>query len=323
MRRRTFLAAGLLVRSHAARAQQAIIPVVGVLHTRSQTDTTDAVDDLRWGLRQTGWVDGQNVVIEHRWADADYHRLAALASDLVGQRVSVILTTSLVAARAARATTSTIPIVFTIGDDPVKHGLVANLNKPGGNATGIAFMLVELSAKRLELLHELVPDAKVMAALVNPTNPNLQAQSEGLEAAARALGVRLHVLHGSDEAEIEAAFASLSRHGVRALLVGADPFLFSRRDLLITLAARYAVPAIYEWREFPELGGLASYAPSRREAARLAAIYAGRIIAGARPSELPVQRPTKFELVLNNRTAKALSLPIPPTLLARADEVIE
>ena len=262
-------------------------------------------------------------MVEHRWADADYDRLAALASDLGRQQVSVILTTSLVAARAAKAATSSIPVVFTIGDDPVKHGLVANLNRPGGNATGIAFMLVELSAKRLELLHELVPDAKVMAALVNPTNPNMQAQSEGLEAAARALGLRLYIVHGSEDAELEAAFGSLGQHGAQALFVGADPFLFSRRQLLVRLAAKYAVPAIYEWREFPEIGGLASYAPSRREASRLAAVYAGRILAGALPSELPVQRPTKFEFVLNSRTAKTLGLIIPPTLLARADEVIE
>jgi putative tryptophan/tyrosine transport system substrate-binding protein len=325
VRRRDFtlLAAGLLFGPHVAWAQRANVPVVGVLHTRSQPDTMDAVDDVRWGLRETGWVDGQNVVVEQRWADADYDRLAALAADLVRQRASVILTTSLVAARAARAATSTIPIVFTIGDDPVKQGLVANLNRPGGNATGIAFMLVELSAKRLELLHELVPDATVIAALVNPTNPNLQSQTEGLEAAARDLGVQLLILNGSHDAALEAIFASLTQHGVRALFVGADPFFFSRRDLLITLAARHNVPAIYEWREFPEIGGLASYAPSRREASRQAAVYAGRILGGAQPSELPVQRPTKFELVLNNRTAKSLGLTIPPTLLARADAVIE
>ena len=196
MRRREFtvLAGTFLFRPTLARAQEAGGPVVGVLHTRSQTDTTDVVSDIRSGLREAGWVDGQNVVLEHRWADADYERLAALASDLVRQRVSLILTTSLVAARAAKAATSTTPIVFTIGDDPVKYGLVANLNRPGGNATGIAFMPVELSAKRLEVLHELVPDTTVMAALVNPTNPNLRSQSEALQAAARMLGVRFHVL---------------------------------------------------------------------------------------------------------------------------------
>jgi putative ABC transport system substrate-binding protein len=330
MRRREFLTllAGCVlfgaVRSSAQAQVQAQMPVIGFLSSRSQTDSANDVAEFRQGLRDLGYAEGQNVYVEYRWADGEYDRLSALASDLVRSRVSVIVTTGgIVSARAAKAATSSIPIVFTVGDDPVRYGLVASLNRPGGNATGIVILVSDLGSKRLEMIHELVPRASAIAVLVNPSNPNVESQTEGLQSAATILGIRLHVFSARDDPDIGVAFDALVRERISALLVTADPFFASRRDQLVRLATRHAVPAIYEGREFAEAGGLVSYGPSRKDARRLAGVYAGRILLGALPSEIPVQAPTRFELVINLKTANALGLTIPPTLLARADEVIE
>jgi putative ABC transport system substrate-binding protein len=308
----------------AARALEATAPSIGVLSSRSQADSTDVVAAFRKGLAELGYAEGQNVSLEYHWTDGQYDRLPSMASELVRRQVAVIFATGgIVSALAAKAATSTIPIVFTVGDDPVKHGLVASLSRPGGNATGVLIIVADLGSKRLELLHELIPTARLIAVLVNPSNPNLNTQLEGFRSAARSLHLQLQVLNVSNDAEVHAAFASLLRTGIEALLVGADPFIYSRRDQIIALAAEHGMPTIYEGREFAEAGGLVSYGPNRTEAARLAGIYAGRILRGARPDDLPVQAPTRFELVINLKTAKALGLTIPPSLLARADEVIE
>jgi putative ABC transport system substrate-binding protein len=308
----------------AALAQEVTAPGIGLLSSRSQTDSTDVAAAFRQGLAELGYAEGQNVSLEYRYTDGQYDRLPSMASELVRRQVAVIFATGgIVSALAAKAATSTIPIVFTVGDGPVKHGLVASLSRPGGNATGVLIIVADLSSKRLELLHELIPAAGVIAVLVSPSNSNLKTQLEGFRSAARSLQLELQVLDASDDAEVHAAFASLRRTGVEALLVGADPFIDSRRDQIIALAAEHAMPTIYEGRELVEAGGLVSYGPSRTEAARLAGIYAGRILGGARPNNLPVQAPAKFELAINLKAVKALGLTIPPSLLARADEVIE
>jgi putative ABC transport system substrate-binding protein len=307
----------------AARAQQPAIPVVGFLNSASLADRTHLLAAFREGLKETGFVEGRNVAIEHRWAEYQYDRLPELAADLVRRQVAVMFAGSLPAVLAAKAATTTIPIVFTTGGDPVKDGLVASLSRPGGNVTGVTLFFGELVAKRLELLRELVPGAVVIAALLNPNNPNAAARSRDVHAAARAIGQQIHVFSANSEDEIESSFSILVKRGARALLVGDDPFFESQRAHLITLAAHHALPAIYDSRQYVTAGGLASYGTDFADTYRQTGAYVGKVLGGAKPADLPVQQPTKFELVINLKTAKALGLEIPPTLIARADEVIE
>jgi putative ABC transport system substrate-binding protein len=273
------------------------------------------------GLSETGYVEGQNATIEYRWAEGHYDRLPALAADLVGRKVDVIATSG-AGARAAKDATSTISIVSLVGD-PVATGLYASLARPGGNLTGVSPLTSELTPKRLELLSELVPQAGLIALLVNPNNPNIARDIKAMQEAARAKGVQLHILKAGAEGELETAFGSLVQQHAGALVVGADPFFNSRREELVALAARHAVPAIYEWRESVVAGGLISYGPSLTGIWREIGVYAGKILKGAKPADLPVQQPTTFELVVNLNTAKALGLTVPPSILSRADEVIE
>ena len=327
MRRRTFitLLGGVVAAwPFAARAQQKAMPVIGVLGTGSPSVSSGPILAFRQGLSEAGYVEGQNLAIEYRWAEGNYDRLPALAADLVGRKVDLIMASSPPSALAAKSATSTIPIVFRGGGDPVGGGLVASLARPGGNLTGVSFIPNELTAKRLELLSELVPQARVIALLVNPTNStNTERVIRDVQEAARTKGLQLHVLKASSESEIDSAFASLVQLHVDALVVGADPFLSGQREQLVALASRHAVPAIYAWREFADSGGLISYGSSLTAAYRLVGIYAGKILKGAKPADLPVEQPTKFELVINRKVAKALGLIVPPTLLAQADEVIE
>jgi putative tryptophan/tyrosine transport system substrate-binding protein len=317
------LLGGALTAARALRAQEKAMPVIGFLGTTSPGSNESSLAAFRQGLSETGWVEGQNVAIEYRWAEGRYHRLPALAADLVGRQVDVIFTTGgAVAALAAKGATSTIPIVFIVAD-PVAAGLVASLARPGGNLTGISIMTAELMAKRLELLSELVPQAKVIALLANPDNPISEAMIRDVHEAARAKGLQLHILKAGTEGEFEAAFASLVQLQAGALIVGADSFFSSRREALVALATRHTVPAIYESRSFVAAGGLISYGTRFTDMYRQAGAYVGRILAGAKPAELPVQRPTKFELVINLKTAQALGLTVPPFLFAQAEEVIE
>ena len=308
----------------AARAQQPI-PTIGFLHSQSPEALADALPGFRQGLKEAGYSEGENVAIEYRWAENQLDRLPALAGDLVRKGVAVIVAGGGSAtARVAKAVTTTIPVVFNMGDDPVKLGLVTSLSRPGGNLTGVNFFAVELTAKRLELLRELVPGAARVAVLVNPANP---ADSEPIvhdaQAAARAMGLQILVLEASSSKEIDAAFATLARERPDALLVGTGPPLTARRVQLAQLAAYYKIPAIYALRQNVEIGGLISYGASLREAYRQVGIYSGRILKGASPSDLPVVQSTKFELVINLLTAKLLGLDVPPSLLSVADEVIE
>jgi putative ABC transport system substrate-binding protein len=278
---------------------------------------------FRQGLKEVGYVDGQNAIIEYRWAEGQYDRLPALAADLIRRNVTVIAATSSPAAQAAKAATSTVPIVFTTGDDPIKLGLVASLNRPGGNVTGVSSLLVELGSKQLGLLRELVPGTTAVAALMNPNFPGTEKQLSDLEAAARVLGLQLIVLRASTDREIDAAFATIAQRGGGALFVGVDPFLYERRDHIVALAARHAIPAIYSFREFAVAGGLMSYGTDFADAYRQAGIYTGRVVRGEKPADLPVQRSTKFEFVINFKTAKALGLAVPNSMQLLADEVIE
>jgi putative ABC transport system substrate-binding protein len=325
MRRRDFLiflTGAMAAWPLGARAQQKAMPVIGFLSPgpRSAAHLLTAFHE---GLSEAGYVEGQNVAIEYRWAEGHYDRLAALAADLVGRKVDLIMANSPDAALAAKGATSKIPIVFRGGADPVGAGLVASLAQPGGNLTGVSMLLDELTAKRLELLSELVPRAGVIALLVNPNNANAERVIREVQEAARTKGLQLHVLKAGSESEIDTAFASLAQLHAGALLVAADPFLSLRREQFVALASRHAVPSIYSWREFAVSGGLISYGASLTSAFRLCGTYAGKILKGAKPADLPVQQPTTFELVINLKTAKALGLTVPESMLIRADEVIE
>jgi putative ABC transport system substrate-binding protein len=325
MRRRELMLflGGAMTVGGALRAQQKAIPVIGLLGSTSSGPNAPLVAAFRQGLSEAGYAEGENVAIEYRWAEGRYDRLPALAADLIARKVDVIVTQGGPAALAAKQVTSTIPVVFAHGGDPVEAGLVASLSRPGGNVTGVTFIAIELMPKRLELLSELVPQAGVIALLVNPKNPNAERIIRDVQEAARAKGVQLAVLHASNESEIAAAFATLAGLHAGALLIGSDTFFASRRDQLVALASHYAVPAIYSFREFAAAGMLASYGASNAAAFRQVGIYAGQILKGAKPADLPVQQPTTYELVVNLKTAKALGLTVPPSILARADEVIE
>jgi putative ABC transport system substrate-binding protein len=307
----------------AARAQQPAKPVIGYLDASSPGVSAPRVAVFRRGLAEAGYEDGRNVAIEYRWAEGQYDRLPTLAADLVRRQVAVIVAGPIPAAVAAKAATTTIPLVFYVAGDPVKLGLVAGLARPGGNATGVNSFAAELGAKHLGLLRELLPTAAHIGLMVNPTNPNIEDVTKDMIAAAAVLGVQIDVVQARDSREIEVAFATLVRNRANALVVGADSFFVSRRLQLATLATRHAIPAVYNIREYAEAGGLMSYGTSVPEVYRQVGVYAGRIIKGAKPSELPVVQSTKFEFVINLPTARALGLEIPPTLLARADEVIE
>ena len=328
MRRRKFitlLCGTAATWSLAARAQQRGLPVVGFLGAVSQMQGHDYWNAFQQGLKEAGYVDGRNVIIESRWAEGQYDRLPHLASDLVRRQVAVLVGAAPPAALAAKAATTTIPIVFVSGDDPIKSGLVERINRPGGNVTGISiFSGSQLGAKQLGLLHELMPGATAIALLVNPANSvQTEAQISLVEAAARNLALRLNVVKASSESDFNNAFAIGIEKQSNALIVGADPFFAARRGQLIALAARYAIPAIYGFREYAVAGGLISYGPSLRNGYRQAATYVARILNGEKPADLPVMLPTKFELVINLKTAKALGLTVPPTLLATADDLIQ
>ena len=329
MRRRDFIkvvGGSAITWPLATRAQQPSMPVVGVLSAEwPNAVTADRLRAFREGLNDTGYVEGRNVTIEYRWAEGRNDRLPALAAELVRLPVNVIVTAgSTPASIAAKAATTTIPIVFTTGGDPVRLGLVASLNRPGGNITGVAILAVEVTAKRLELLHELAPTATIIAALVNPTSPVLaEPETRDLQAAARTLGLTLHVLHASSEQEIDTAFMTLVQLRAGALVIGADAYFNSRQEQLAVLTLRYAIPAIYEWREFVLSGGLATFGPTVADTYRPLGVYTGRILKGEKPADLPVQQATKLQLIINMKTANALGIKVPLPLVGRADEVIE
>jgi putative tryptophan/tyrosine transport system substrate-binding protein len=307
----------------AARAQPAM-PVIGFLSSLAHTDLGLVIPGFHEGLNAAGFVEGRNIAIEYRWAEGDYQRLPALADDLVKQKVAVIAAISgTPSALAAKAATATIPIVFAIGGDPVAPGLVASLNRPGGNMTGASFYTSPVVTKRLDLARELVPERSEIAALINPTNPPSIEEARSLQAAAEALGQRLLVLQASTLDQLQDAFATMKQHQVRALIVSSDPFFFSERVKLVVLMARDALPTIFADREQAEAGGLMSYGASRSDAYRQAGNYVGRIVKGEKPAELPVTLATKFHLLVNLKTARSLAIDVPATVLARADEVIE
>jgi putative tryptophan/tyrosine transport system substrate-binding protein len=308
----------------AARAQQKpAMPVVGFLNSGSPQAQALAAVAYRQALEETGFVEGKNVVIEFRWADGQYDRLPELVADLIRRNVAVIMAGGPPAAQAAKSATSTIPIVFTSGDDPVQVGLVTSINRPGGNITGVHIFLSGLESKKLGLLRELVPQAGVIAALVNPSFASAGRQTTELQAAARTLGKQIQIINASNEHELDTAFASMAQLRVDAMLVAADPFFSARRNQIVSLAARYAIPAVYEQRAFAGAGGLMSYGTNIEYGYRQAGIYTGRILKGEKPADLPVLQSTKFEFVINLKTAKALGIEVRPDLLSIADEVIE
>jgi putative tryptophan/tyrosine transport system substrate-binding protein len=328
MRRRDFIAGlGAAAWPVSAQAQQPALPIIGYLGTISNPNDRDMLSNapaFRKGLSETGYVEGQNVAIEYRWTEAQNDRLPAFVSDLVGRRVAVIAAmASTAAALAAKAATQTIPIVFRIGGDPVANGLVASLNRPGGNVTGVTTLGNDLGQKRLELLRELLPAGAAVALLANPTNANAAMETKEIQTAAHLIGLRLLILHARTPSDIEAAFVSVARPDIGGLLTTADTLFFKERDRLVALAARQALPAIYSDRFFYEGGGLMSYGTNSTDGYRIAGVYAGRILRGEKPADLPVQQATRTELVINLKTAKGLGLTIPETLLATADEVIQ
>ena len=307
----------------AALAQQAM-PVIGFLNTRSPAENAADVAAFRKGLAEGGFFEGRNVAVEYRWAEGKFDRLPGLAAELVNRRVQIIAALggepSVLAAKAA---TTTTPIVFAIGGNPVEAGFVASLNRPGGNITGVSLLLTEMEGKRLSLLHELVPSAAVIAVLLNPAMTTFDGQSQSIQEAARAVGQKIQILGAQNESEIDAAFANIAQMKAGALLIGTDPFMISRRDQVVALAARYAIPVAYPARQYATAGGLMSYGVDIAEAYHQVGVYTARILRGERPSDLPVHQATKFEFVINLKTSKALGIQVPPDLSARADEVIE
>lgn len=326
MKRRAFIA-GLGAATawpFAARAQQPAVPVVGFLSSRSPGESAAVAAAFRKGLGEAGFTVGQNVAIEYRWAEGNYDRLPALAAELVNLKVAAILAAGgPPSALAAKKATSTIPVVFSAADDPVGLGLVPSLSRPGGNVTGMSLFNASLGAKRLALLHELVPSAHVVAYLTNPANPSVKLEVKAVQEAAKTFGLDLQVVDASTDQEIEAAFAGLTERHIGAVIVAGEPFFDSRRAAIVELAAKDAIPASYSWRENVAIGGLLSYGTTINESYRNSGIYCGRILKGERPADLPVMQPTKFEMTINLKTAKALGLKIPPALLTAADEVIE
>ena len=326
MRRREFIAyiGGAAAWPLAARAQQPGMPVVGFLNPGLPEPSSFLVVAFREGLEKEGYVEGQNVTVEYRWASGHYNELQTLASDLVRRHaVAIAATGGSISAQAAKAATATIPIVFNVGEDPIKLGLVASFNRPGGNITGVNTLSPALESKRLGLLRELVPQAAIVAVLLNPSNPDADLQRRDIQAAASAIGQDLRTFDVGNESDIETAFAALVRQRADALLVGSDVFLTNRREQIVALAARYAVPTIYSFRSFAESGGLMSYSTNLVEVYRQVGFYVGRILKGEKPANLPIVQPTKFELVINLKTAKAMNIKISDNLLSLADEVIE
>ncbi len=326
MRRRAFLtllASAAAAWPLAARAQQSSMPVIGFLRNTKEEDSVYLVTALRQGLKEAGYVEGQNIVIEYRWAENRSDRIPPLAADLVRRQCAVIIAGGNAPTLAAKAATSTIPIVFATGEDPVNLGLVTSLSRPTGNVTGVTFFGGALVAKQLELLREVVPKAAVIGMLANPTSPAAEEQTKNAQAAGRNLGVKIHVLPAGNERDVDAAFAAFVQQRVDALIFGGDAFFTGQRDRLVSLAARHAMPAVYNLREFVAAGGLMSYGASSADAYRQVGVYTGRILKGEKPADLPVMLPSKFELVVNLKTAKALGLELPWFLQQRADEVIE
>jgi putative ABC transport system substrate-binding protein len=324
MNRREIMAllGGAAVWPVAARAQQPM-PVVGFLNSASAWESADQVAAFRQGLGETGYFEGRNVLIEFRWAEGHYERLPSMAADLARREVSVLAAMGTPSLLPAKTATATIPIVFRIGVDPVELGLVASMNRPGGNLTGVVSLNVELEPKRLELLREVAPDAKLIGLLLNPTSPNAETQSRDLQLAAGILGLQLHVLNVSSERDFDQAFATLAQLRAGALIVASDPFFTTRSEQLVALELRYSIPAIHSYRQYAVAGGLMSYGGSLADSYRLPGVYTGRILKGEKAGDLPVQQATKVELIINLKTAKSLGLTVPLALLTRADEVIE
>ena len=325
MQRRSFILVlgSVLLAPLAVRAQQKAMPVIGILDAWGPNPDSNLLSWIRKGLAETGYTDGQNVVVQNRSADGHYDRFPALATEFARAGAGIIVAPTLPAALAAKAATTTIPIVFMLGDDPVKQGLVASLNRPGGNATGLSMLGAGLDAKRLQLLQEMIPHVEQIGLLVNPNNMNTETQIHDIQTAGSIMARDIEILRARNDQELKATFFGFAQSHLKALLVGADPFFNSRRQQIVDLAREHRIPAIYEWREFADVGGLASYGSSVTDNYRQLGVYAGKILSGAKPADLPVIQPTKFELVINLKTAKELGLIVPQSLLAGANEVIE
>jgi len=329
MRRREFIAFAFIGSAAvawplAARAQQSTLPVIGFLNSASPQPFANYVSGFRVGLKQTSYIDGQNVTIEFRWAEGHYDRLPEMAADLVRRKVAVLVSTGgPPSVMAAKAATATIPIVFTIGTDPIRLGVVTSLSRPGGNITGVNLFATQMESKRLGLLRALIPGVQLIAVLLNPNRPNYAFQVKDVQEPAAAIGQQIHILLASNESDIDKAFATAVQLRAGALLVSSDPFFNSQRDKIVALAARHSIPAIYEWREFALAGGLMSYGTNITDGYRQAGVYAGRILKGEKPADLPVVQSARFELIINLKTAKALGIEVPPNLSAEADEIIE